>query len=430
MLYLFLYPKIIYSISTLQFYTPYLIGGIILLLDFRSINVKKLKLIDLWILIPYIILLGIGVVMVYSASFYNSMSHGGSTNTYLIKQGLYSIMGLIVFFITFMLKVRLFKSARIRAILLFITLGSLILLLARAILNPSSRINGASAWFNLGFISFQPLELAKITLILYLAYILTSRKSSLLENDKLFDSLKVIREPVITILAIIIFVACQPDIGGAAILGLITIVLISSSSIPFSHIVKLDGSLMAAFVAGILWIAKFQPSFIVKNYQYQRILAMFHPFKLERTSGNQLVNSFYAISNGGIFGVGLGNSIQKRGYLPEPHTDFILAIISEELGLVGVFIVLGLLSLVIFRLLYLGIKSSNTYNVLVYYGVAIMLFAQTAFNVGGLLGLLPLTGVTLPFISYGGSSLLILSFSLGIVLNLEATDKFITEKHR
>ncbi|MFC6323403.1 FtsW/RodA/SpoVE family cell cycle protein [Companilactobacillus baiquanensis] len=390
---------------------------------------KKLKLIDLWILIPYIILLGIGVVMVYSASFYNVMSHGGSTNKYLIKQGLYSILSLFILFVTFMLKVKLFKSFRTRAFLLFVTLGSLAFLLIRAVLNPSTRINGASAWINLKIINFQPLEVAKITLILYLAYILTSRKSSLLDNDRLFDSLKVIREPVITTVAIILLVAFQPDIGGAAILGLITVVLISSSSIPIGHILKLDGSLLAAFLAGIFWIAKFQPGFIVKNYQYQRILAMFHPFKLERTSGNQLVNSFYAISNGGIFGVGLGNSIQKRGYLPEPYTDFILAIISEELGLVGVFVVLGLLGFIIFRMLYLGIKSTNTYNVLVYYGVAIMLLAQMAFNVGGLLGLLPLTGVTLPFISYGGSSLLVLSFSLGIVLNLEATNKFMTEKH-
>ncbi|MFD1418224.1 FtsW/RodA/SpoVE family cell cycle protein [Companilactobacillus keshanensis] len=391
---------------------------------------KKLKLIDLWILIPYIILLGIGVVMVYSASFYNAMSNGGSTNQYLIKQGMYAFISLILFFITFMLKVKFFKSSRTRAFLLAVTLVSLALLLVRAYFNPSSRINGASAWINFGPINFQPLELAKITLILYLAYILTSRRSRLLDNEKLFDSLNVIREPVITVLTIIVLVGFQPDIGGALILGLITIVLISSSSIPFNHILKLDGSLLGAFLVGIFWIAKFQPKFIIKNYQYQRILAMLHPFQLERTSGNQLVNSFYAISNGGIFGVGLGNSIQKRGYLPEPHTDFILAIISEELGLVGVFIVLGLLGLIIFRMLYLGMKSVSTYNVLVYYGVAVMMLAQTILNVGGLLGLMPLTGVTLPFISYGGSSLLVLSFSLGIVLNLEATNKFNIEKHR
>ena len=143
-----------------------------------------------------------------------------------------------------------------------------------------------------------------------------------------------------------------------------------------------------------------------------------------------MVNSFYAISNGGVFGVGLGNSIQKRGYLPEPHTDFIMSIISEELGLVGVIFILTLLLIIILRMISLGFRSKKTYNSLVYYGVATMILAQIILNVGGLLGVIPLTGVTLPFISYGGSSLLILSVALGIVLNLEATAEFEKMKKR
>jgi cell division protein FtsW len=172
------------------------------------------------------------------------------------------------------------------------------------------------------------------------------------------------------------------------------------------------------------------PTFITKRYQYQRVLAMLHPFQMEKTAGAQLVNSFYAISNGGIFGVGLGNGIQKRGYLPEPHTDFIIAVISEELGLVGVIVVLGLLAIIVIRIIQIGIRAKKNYDSLVCYGVATMFMTQIILNVGGSIGLVPLTGVTLPFLSYGGSSMLILSIALGIVLNLDATRKFENMKKR
>jgi cell division protein FtsW len=166
----------------------------------------------------------------------------------------------------------------------------------------------------------------------------------------------------------------------------------------------------------------------LKLYQLDRFRSFLHPFQLEQHGGAQLVNSYYAINNGGWFGRGLGNSIQKLGYLPEPYTDFILSITAEELGIVGATLILILLGILIVRSLLIGMRSRNTYHMLVCYGVSAILFVQTFINVGGLLGLIPITGVTLPFISYGGSSIIILSICMGLVLNISATEKRKREK--
>lgn len=390
---------------------------------------KKLKFIDLWIVIPYLILLGIGVVMVYSASFYNNMVNGGSTTQYLVKQAFYVVLGLILCYIVFSLRLSILKSRGILSVLGLITLISLIVLLIMGVVNPSSRVNGASAWLTLGPINFQPLELAKLVFVLYLALVL-SNKEQRLTDAKFGHIIGDNWRQIAFLLVIILLVGIQPDFGGAFILGIITLVMISASSIPTKIISIVDGSIVAAGVVFMSVVLIFKPSFLISGYKYQRIMAMLHPFQLEQKAGAQLVNSFYAISNGGIFGVGLGNSIQKRGYLPEPHTDFILAIISEELGVIGVLVVLGLLALIIFRLLLVGLRTKSTYTSLVLYGIATIFFTQIFLNVGGLLGFIPLTGVTLPFISYGGSSMMILSVALGIALNLEATEKFQSKKLR
>jgi len=392
--------------------------------------VKKLSKIDLWIVIPYILLLGIGIVMVYSASFYNSLMAGGSTTQYLIKQAIFAVVGLFLCFFVFILKVKAFRSKRLIKILLWFAIISLFVVIGIGAFFPSTKVNGASAWIPLGFFNYQPLELAKLALILYLSFVLTSKQQRLLDHRDIKSVAFEITPPIMIVLLMMLLLMAQPDFGGALVLALITLVLLAASTIPGKYIFGLSSSLVLLLIAGISLVFKFAPTIITKKYQYQRFLAMQHPFQLEQKSGAQLVNSFYAISNGGIFGVGLGNGIQKRGYLPEPHTDFILAVISEELGLVGDIVILGLLAIIIIRIVQLGIKSKRNYDSLVCYGVATMLLTQTVLNVGGLLGIIPLTGVTLPFISYGGSSMLILSMALGIVLNLEATRRFENMKKR
>ena len=149
---------------------------------------------------------------------------------------------------------------------------------------------------------------------------------------------------------------------------------------------------------------------------------------MEQHGGAQLVNSYYAIHNGGLFGVGLGNSIQKRGYLPEPYTDFIFSIITEELGVIGAAVILALIFFLIWRIMMVGLKAKDSFNTLVCFGIATMIFIQTFFNVGAVLGLLPITGVTLPFISYGGSSLIVLTASIALVLNIAANERIQLEE--
>ncbi|GAB5057661.1 putative peptidoglycan glycosyltransferase FtsW [Companilactobacillus alimentarius] len=386
---------------------------------------KKLKKIDLWIVIPYILLLGIGIVMVYSASFYNALMAGGKTDQYLIKQAVFAGVGLFLCYFCFILKAKFFrKRVAIKYALLF-TILSLASLPILGKIFPSLRVNGAVAWIPMGpFGNYQPLELAKLVLILYLAFVLTSKQERLLSYQNWKEVGFEVLPPILVVGMIVFLLLIQPDFGGAIVISLITWVLLGASTIPGKYIVRLSTALAAFLGLVIFMILKLAPSIITSHYQYKRILAMQHPFKWEQQAGAQLVNSFYAISNGGIFGVGLGNGIQKRGYLPEPHTDFILAVISEELGLVGDVVVLGLLAIIIFRIILIGIRAKKNYNALVCYGVATMLLTQVILNVGGLLSLIPLTGVTLPFISYGGSSMLILSIALGIVLNLDATTKF------
>jgi cell division protein FtsW len=167
---------------------------------------------------------------------------------------------------------------------------------------------------------------------------------------------------------------------------------------------------------------------IEDSYQFKRLLAFFTPFKLENSGGRQLVNSYYAISNGGFFGVGLGNSIQKKGYLPEPYTDFIMSITTEELGIIGAIIILSILTFLICRIILVGVRSRSAYRSLLCYGIGAWLFIQTVFNIGGMLGILPLTGVTLPFISYGGSSTMMLSIGVGLVMNVSSMEQI--EKER
>ena len=160
-----------------------------------------------------------------------------------------------------------------------------------------------------------------------------------------------------------------------------------------------------------------------------RIKAFLNPFEYAEGSGLQVINGYIAIGSGGLEGVGLGQSIQKLGYLPEPQTDFIMAIIAEELGLLGVIIVLGGLGFIVFRGIVIALKTKDPLARMIAAGIASWIAIQTFINLGGLSGLIPLTGVTLPFISYGGSSILVLSFAMGILINVSMYEKLEKRKN-
>ncbi|MDN3537346.1 FtsW/RodA/SpoVE family cell cycle protein [Limosilactobacillus fermentum] len=175
-------------------------------------------------------------------------------------------------------------------------------------------------------------------------------------------------------------------------------------------------SVFLGVVFGMPFVSELAVKYI-HGYKAARFVGYLNPFGSTSGAGSQLVNSYYAISNGGLFGKGLGNSIQKMGYLPEPNTDFILAVIAEELGLITVILILLGLGIIVCRTIQIGARATNQYDTLICYGVATFILVEASFNIGAVCGLLPITGVTLPFISYG-SSMLVLCFALGLVFNV------------
>ncbi len=387
---------------------------------------QKLHHLNYNILVPYILLVVFGIVMVYSASSDILLVNGFNPAIYGIRQAIYAFCAIfLVGALCFFLKLGIFKSRRFVAGFLVICLLMLFYLICLKLFKGSAAaVNGSVGWIDLKIIKIQPLEIAKLALVIYLAYFLDRHDGSF-KKGHIIQNLS---RPAILAAFMMFLVIIEPDFGGTAVLAMIVIVMFSVSGVPAKNAVLcLIGIGISVFLLVFL-IIKWNPEFLQESYQYRRFLSFLHPFELEQKGGAQLVNSYYAIHNGGLLGVGLGNSMQKRGYLPEPYTDFILAIIAEEIGVIGALLVLGLIFYLIFSIMEVGNKASSQFNALVCFGIATIIFTQTFFNVGAVLGLLPITGVTLPFISYGGSSLLVLSAAIGIVLNISANERIKKEK--
>ncbi|BAN74329.1 cell division protein [Lacticaseibacillus casei DSM 20011 = JCM 1134 = ATCC 393] len=381
---------------------------------------------DYFILVPYLILCAIGIVMVYSASAYWVQRQYGATETkYLLQQIVFVVLGIGTVFFFDNMALKILRNRWV----LFVLMSGLFVMLVYLIIHGRA-VNGAAAWISIGSFRLQPSEFAKMILIFYLAHMLTSREDSFRQEN---FRLRQMWQPLFIAGMMMLLVFVEPDTGGFAILFLITLVVVMSSGIPMRYGLLWLVALIATGVLGYYIVSHYHFPGLEHNYAYQRLVAAIHPFKKANAAGNQVVNSLYAINHGGLFGVGLGMSSQKLGYLPEPYTDFILAVIAEELGLVGTVVVLGLLFFLVMRFYLIGIRSKNTYNTLIAYGIATMMFVQTVFNVGAVAGVLPVTGVTLPFISYGGSSMIVLSMAVGIMLNIsyhsERTQRKVEKMH-
>ena len=386
---------------------------------------SKIKYLDYGILIPFFILMGIGFIMIYSASSDLLIINNLDPMSYLKRQLVFAVVALFTGAVVFSLKIRVFKNRSLVISALFVVVMLLLyLVFLKLVKGDSAAVNGAVGWINVGSFNIQPVELAKFVLVLYLGFVLSRR-------DGRFVPGKIISEltgPSFIAIVLMLLTLFQPDLGGAAILFVITIIMFSVSGIPSKRVIILDLLLISLIVLGVAFLIWWNPPFLQHSYQFQRLLSFINPFKLEQHGGAQLVNSYYAIHNGGLFGVGLGNSIQKRGYLPEPYTDFIFSIITEELGVIGAAVILALIFFLIWRIMMVGLKAKDSFNTLVCFGIATMIFIQTFFNVGAVLGLLPITGVTLPFISYGGSSLIVLTASIALVLNIAANERIQLEE--
>ncbi|WP_187387619.1 FtsW/RodA/SpoVE family cell cycle protein [Weissella muntiaci] len=369
------------------------------------------RYIDWLILLPAIILMILGTIMVYSAS---ADMPTGSAFSYVFKQGIFDITGLFGVLFLFHFKFRWQTRGAQWFIRLAMT-ASIFLMLVAFVFGQA--INGAKGWILLGPVSLQPVEFFKISLILFLAY--TSGK---VMNEDEAEALGVAgrRWPRIFMLIAIFGVfldGIMPDMGGVGIITMISITIILAAKWRPIFMIASAGLLFLIYIL----LPNLVNWFGLENsgsYMVARLIAYINPWEVASSSGLQLINSLYAISNGGIFGRGLGNSIQKFGNLPEPNTDFIMAIVAEELGMFTILIILALLYLMIFRLITWGMRTKIMFYRLTLYGFATYFFMQVLVNFGGVVGALPITGVTFPFISYGGSSIWSLSIALGIAMNI------------
>ncbi len=353
--------------------------------------------IELTLLIAVILISILGIIMIYSASNIWAEYKFNDPYKYLKNQSLFFIIGLILLY--FVSKINYKKYYKYSNKLLFICTVLLILVLIPGI---GSVRNGSRSWFGIGSFGIQPSEFAKLGLIIF--------TSKYLYNNP--NSMKSIKRGVIPILLItfLIFglIMLQPDFGT----GFIIIV----SIIGILFIAGLDIKIFIRF--GILGVFGIVGLIIIAPYRLKRILSFLNPWSDPLGSGFQIIQSLYSIGPGGLFGLGFGNSIQKHFYLPEPQTDFIFSIISEEFGIIGILIISILFITIFYSSFKISIKCEDLFGKYLSFGITFGLLFQTLLNLSVVVGLVPVTGVTLPFLSYGGSSLIITMISIGIVLNI------------
>lgn len=358
---------------------------------------KLFKYNDFTLMITPLILSTLGMVMIYSASMVTSVMEGYESTFFLFRQFQWFIAGLIGFVFCSIFPYKYY--AKLMKVIILLTLALLI-----GVLLFGKVVNNAQSWFSFGFVSLQPAEFAKLGLIMYLASVYSKKQSYIQE----FHS--GVLPPLILTGVVLGLIVLQPDIGTAAIIFLIACSVIFSSGIRWKH-------LLILIVIGLLIIAIAVPS-MVTDVRIARFTGAFQPFEHPDNDGYHLIQSYLAIGTGGLTGEGLGNSVQKLGYLTEAHTDFIMAVIAEELGFIGVILVVGILAIIVLRGVLIARKCNDSFGALLAIGISSMVGIQASINLGAISGLLPITGVPLPFISYGGSSLLIMMISMGILNNI------------
>lgn len=341
----------------------------------------------------------IGIIMIYSASMIWAEYLTGNKAYYLIRQLIFFILSVIAYFIF-----RNFSYLRLKKIANHLFIIATILLILVLIPGIGKAKNGARSWIGFGDFSFQPSEIMKIAFILFTAKLCAN-------NEGIFKNIK----PLVCYLALVLFIffliMLEPDFGSGFILISTILVMMYKDLIPVKP-------LIIGFIVATL---AFAGLIIIAPYRLARITSFLNPWNDPLGSGFQIIQSLFAISPAGLFGYGLFNSKQKFYYLPEPQTDFIFPICVEELGFIGGMFIL----LLFFNLVYTGYKLclnlKEPFAKNLVFGFTTILFIQVFINIGVVIGLLPVTGVTLPFLSYGGSSLIITFSMMGIISNIMHT---------
>lgn len=361
----------------------------------RKSNVKMGSF-DFILFCTVMILVAIGVVMVYSASSYSSFFDPDIRDSmhYLKRQGPFAVIGIIAMFV--MVRLDYHKLKKYTKFIMVITAILLVVVFA------FKDINGAHRWIPLGFFNLQPSEIAKYIIVLYMA-------KSIEHKGEKIKSFKYGIMPYLIVsggfAAIILF---EPNLSIATVILLVTLILLFVGGARWLHFVQLIGAVGIVGVIGIL----------IQPFRIARVVSFLDPWKDPKGKGYQIIQSLLALGSGGITGVTLGKSRQKAYYIPEPHTDFIFAIIGEELGLIGCTLIIILFLIFIWRGIRTAMRAKDTYGTLVAVGITSVIAVQAIINIAVVTGSMPVTGVPLPFISYGGSSLLFNLMAVGVLLNV------------
>jgi cell division protein FtsW len=345
-------------------------------------------------------LLSLGLVMVYSASQVLAYDQRGDSLFFLKRQLLYMALGLAALIIANYTSYRLYSNLGKP---LLLVAGVLLLLVYSTI---GVKLGGSRRWIQISEFTFQPVELVKLALIIYTASFL-ERKS-----DKIRSLSRGLLPSLLALFFFFLALYYQPDFGSVVLLTILALAMLFIGGARISQI------LILALAASLFLYFQMK----AEDYRLSRWLSFLNPWSDPEGSGYQIIQSFYALSSGGILGLGIGAGSQKLFYLPAAHTDFIFSIIGEELGLVGGLLTIGLYAVFVWRGIRIGLAAKDTFGSLLAMGISCWVGLQAAVNVAVTLGLLPTKGLTLPYISFGGSSLVAVLFATGILLNISKTE--------
>jgi len=339
-----------------------------------------------------------GAAMVYSASAMMAMRESQSQFTYFYKQFAFTIVGLTIMYAASKVDYRKYQDARVVYGIFIFTVVCLIAVFAF----PS--INGATRWIRLGSFSFQPSELAKFTLPIFLAFFLT-------KHEKTVGELKSTVIPCVAAMILLAgLVFAEPDFGTAIVLCAIFSAVYFAAGARIVHIATVAACMVLAGIGAIL----------LAPWRIERFMAFLDPFKHSDDAGYQVVQSLYAIGSGGITGEGFAKGQAKLFYLPYPYSDFIFSVVGEELGLIGTLAVVAAFGLILWRGTRAALNAPDRFGMLLGIGIVTGIIVQALFNISVVISILPAKGIPLPFISYGGTSVIVTLFAVGVLLNISA----------
>lgn len=361
-----------------------------------------MKKINIFLLISVVIISLFGVLMIYSSSYIWAEYKFNDPYKFLKSQLIFLILGYIIMFIVS--KINYQKYQKYSNIIFGICFILLVLVLIPGI---GTVRNGSRSWFGVGGFGIQPSEFTKLGLIIFTSKYLKNN------NKELRDIKKGVLPILIVLMLVFGLIMLQPDFGTGVVIVISIVALLFVSGVKMNFFIKI----------GLLGLIGVVVLIIIAPYRMERIVSFLNPWSDPLGSGFQIIQSMYAIGPGGLLGLGFGNSIQKHFYLPEPQTDFIFSIISEEFGFMGILIVSSLFITIIYQGIKISMKCEDAFGKYLAFGITFSLAFQTLLNLMVVVGLIPVTGVTLPFLSYGGSSLLITLLSMGILLNISKSTR-------